>query len=229
MTLVLVHGAWHGGWCWEAVVPLLERDGLSCRTVELPLTSLEDDIAHTKALLDEISSDVVLVGHSYGGSVISGAGVHPRVKALVFVTAAALQPWETTVTHQFSDLSAEVTERQMRVAIIEGEFVSIDPDHAVEFFYHDCDPHDAERAKSQLRPMASVCLNGVVGGAAWKDRPNLYVVTTEDRAIPRETQQHMAERIGARVVKLPTGHSPFYAKPEALANVIAEFVAQVGE
>jgi pimeloyl-ACP methyl ester carboxylesterase len=225
VTLVLVHGAWHGSWCWEELTPLLVDKGFNCQAIDLPLSSLADDIAATEELLERISSDIVLVGHSYGGSVITAAGRHPRVVALVYVAAMALQPWETSVTHEFSSVSEEMLQRHLNTAIIEGDTVSINPASAVETFYHDCDSQVAARATARLRPMHIACMDGVVGAAAWANRRTLYVVTADDRAVPPETQQRMADRIDAEVTTLHTGHSPFYADPSQLADAISQFLS----
>src|SRR5204863_8173715 len=106
-TVVLVHGAWHGAWCWDKVVALLEKQGIDVETFDLPMTSFEDDVAATTAALDRVDGEIVLCGHSYGGAVITNAGNHPNVRTLVYLTAFACDADESpAATATDADLPA---------------------------------------------------------------------------------------------------------------------------
>jgi pimeloyl-ACP methyl ester carboxylesterase len=225
-TIVLVHGAFHGGWCWEELTPFLEGQGARCEVIELPLTSLADDIREVRSALDQLSAQVTLVGHSYGGSVITGAGDHDAVKALVFVTALALTPDETSVDHEFAAISMEQTEATFAAMNVDGDRISVKPGHAVEHFYHDLEPEVIAKAVARLRPMSPECFSASPGVASWLDRTSTYVVCTDDHAIPVHVQRLMAARIGARTEEMATSHSPFYRDPATLAMTIVGAAAQ---
>lgn len=218
-TVVLVHGAWHGAWCWEKVAALLEEQGVAVETFDLPMTSFEDDVAATKAVIDRVDGDVVLCGHSYGGAVITSAGNHPKVADLVYLTAFACDADESpSATAPDADLPA--TDLASWLVIDDDGNVTLVPDQVVDGFYHDCDPTDASDAIRQLRPIHISCFTTPVGPPAWKDTPSTYVVCTDDHAIHPALQQHMAARCGA-TVELATAHSPFLNRPDAVADVLA--------
>ena len=218
-TVVLVHGAWHGPWCWEKVVPLIEKQGVSVETFDLPLTSFDDDVAATKAVLDRVEGDVVLCGHSYGGAVITNAGNHPKVQHLVYLTAFACDADESpSATATDADLPA--TELAAAFVIADDGTATIAPDFIVEGFYHDCDPQDAADATRRLRPNHMSCFMTPVGAPAWKAKPSTYVVCTEDRAIHPALQRHMAARCTS-TVEIDTAHSPFLNRPDAVADLLS--------
>jgi len=218
-TVVLVHGAWHGAWCWDKVVALLEKQGVAVETFDLPLTSFDDDVAATTAVLDRIDGDVVLCGHSYGGAVITNAGNRANVAQLVYLTAFACDAEEfPAATAADADLPA--TDLASAFVIADDGTATIAPQFIVEGFYHDCDPQDAADATARLRPIHMSCFTTPVGRPAWKTKPSTYVVCTEDRAIHPALQRHMAARC-ASTVDLDTAHSPFLNRPEAVADLLA--------
>ena len=167
-TVVLVHGAWHGAWCWEKVVPVLESNGVPAIAVELPLTSLSDDIDATRRALDDVpAGGAVLCGHSYGGMVVTGAGHHPAADHLVFLTAFACDEGESpAATAVGVDLPATDLLNALQISD-DGTIVSITPDGAVKGFYHDCDQADVDAALARLRPMRFECLTTPSGPPAW--------------------------------------------------------------
>ena len=218
-TVVLVHGAWHGPWCWEKVVPLLDEQGVAVEAVDLPMTSFDDDVAATKAVLDRVEGDVVLCGHSYGGAVVTNAGNHPKVAHIVYLTAFACDADESpAATAPGVDLPA--TDLASAFVIADDGTATIAPDLVVNGFYHDCDPADAADAAARLRPIHMSCFTTPVGPPAWKAKPSTYVVCTEDRAIHPALQQHMAARCTS-TVELDTAHSPFLNRPDAVADLLA--------
>jgi pimeloyl-ACP methyl ester carboxylesterase len=219
-TVVLVHGAWHGAWCWDKVVAELEAAGVPVAAVDLPLTSLADDVAATRAAIEAAGGPVVLCGHSYGGSVITEAGDHPSVAHLVYLCAFALDEGETTTSAATGE---ELPSTDLGAAFRfseDGERVHLDPDGARTAFYLDCDPADADAALARLRPMAFACFTAPVSTAAWRDRPSTYAVCTEDLAVHPALQRVLAARC-SETVEWPTSHSPFVSRPELVADLLA--------
>jgi pimeloyl-ACP methyl ester carboxylesterase len=221
-TVVLVHGAWHGAWCWERVIPLLDSAAIPAVVFDLPSVShdnatLHDDADYVRGALDSIDGDVVLVGHSYGGAVITAAGVHPNVAHLVYLCAFALEVGESV---QKNSLTGGEGANELATALVVGDgVITVDPERAVGAFYHDCAPDVAAAAIERLRPESLAALAGEVGAAAWHDKPATYVVCTEDRALPVALQRSNAARIGESV-DWPTSHSPFLSRPDLVADLL---------
>ncbi|HTK16726.1 MAG TPA: alpha/beta fold hydrolase [Acidimicrobiia bacterium] len=227
-TVVLVHGAWHGAWCWERVIPLLDTAATSVVVVDLPSVShhdatLHDDADYVRGALDSIDGEVVLLGHSYAGAVITVAGVHPNVAHLVYLCAFALEVGESV---QKNSLTGGEGASELGAALVVGDGVlTIDPERAAGAFFHDCAPEVAAAAIEQLRPMSLAALAGEVDAAAWHDKPATYVVCTEDRALPVALQRSNAARIG-EWVDWPTSHSPFLSRPDLVAGLLVELCSQ---
>lgn len=223
-TVVLVHGAWHGAWCWERVVPLLDAASLPLVVVDLPSVShgnatLRDDADYVRGALDSVDGEVVLVGHSYGGAVISAAGVHPNVAHLVYLCAFALEPGESASQNS---LTGGDGPNDLGAALVVGDgVITIDPDRAVAAFFHDCEPEVAAAATNRLRPQSLAALGGEVDVAAWREKPATYVVCTEDHALPVALQRSNAERIGTSI-DWPTSHSPFLSRPDLVADLLVD-------
>ena len=223
-TAVLVHGAWHGAWCWERVLPLLDAASVPVVVVDLPSVShanatLHDDSDYVRGALDSIAGDAVLVGHSYGGVVISDAGVHPNVAHLVYLAGFALDAGESA---QENSLTGGDVANDLVAAIEVGDGVyTINPDLAVAAFYHDCAPDVANAAVERLRPQSMSALAGTVDAAAWRSTPSTYVVCTDDRALPVALQRSNAARTGTSI-DWPTSHSPFASRPELVADLLIE-------
>ena len=222
-TIMFVHGAWHGSWCWDAVRSRLDAGGIATAAVENPSVAnapsdLHADGDNLRAALDAIGGPVLLVGHSYGGAVITDAGAHPAVRRLVYLTAFALDAGESVMQNELSGGE----DIQLGAAMqFDGDVVTFAPARVTEFFYHDCAPDVAAAAGAQLRPMSLAAMGGVPRTVAWRVRPSTYVVCTDDRAIPVALQQSCAARLGD-VVELPTSHSPFLSRPDDLARLLAE-------
>ena len=216
--VVLVHGAWHGAWCWAQVVDELDALGVSHDAVELPLTGLVDDAATVRdaieSAVERAGPGVVVVGHSYGGIVISqaAAGVD-GVGRLVYLAAFMTDEGED----ELSIMTAHGSPVLGAVVVTDGG-AAIDAAQAPALFYGDSDAATVAKAVSLLRPMRS---GGRLEGApAWQSIPSTYVVCTEDRALPPAAQREMATRADA-VVEWPTDHSPFLTRPAELAALIA--------
>ena len=218
-TIVLVHGAFHGGWCWEPLLPELAARGVDAVTVDLPLTTLHEDAAAVTAVLDALDGPVTLLGHSYGGAPITVAGNHPAVERLVYLTAMAPDDGEPA-----SAGPVEIGTEFMGAFRATPEGVpEVDPAQAPTIFYPDAEPEVAAAFAAKLRP-------GQVGGtdlverAAWHDKPSTYIVCDADPILLPSGQRAIAERIGATTFEIGGDHSPFIARPAELADLLAPIV-----
>lgn len=221
-TLILVHGAWHGPWCWAPVLARLDEAGIPARAVELRLRDLHDDAALVRAAVDDVGGPVALVGHSYGGLVITEAGAHPAVERLVYVCAFAPDTDETALGLVL-DHQGDTTELPAALVLHDDDTNTIDPALAPSAFYHDCSPADVERALALLRPQGGQTFSQPVTDVAWTSVPSTYLVCGADRAVPPSLQREMAGRlpVGTAVVELPdSSHSPFLSRPAELTELL---------
>jgi pimeloyl-ACP methyl ester carboxylesterase len=220
---VLVHGLWHGSWAWDAVRARLDAAGVASAAVELPFTSLEDDVAATITALDRFGKPAVLVGHSYGGAVVTAAGEHPLVRHLLYVAAFQLAEGES-VSRTLPDRNIPPTGLGAALRFsADGDHVSVDPTLAAGLFYSDAPAIAAAAAVARLRSVRRAVFRGVPATIGWRRTPSTYVVCADDRAVHPDLQRAMAERAGARQV-WPGGHSPFLTRPAAVADLIATLV-----
>ena len=214
-TIVLTHGAFHGSWCFEPLVAELTARGATVALVDLPLTDLTDDAAAVTAVLDTIDDAVILLGHSYGGGVITVAGNHPRVERLVYLAALGPDAGETA-----SGGPVEIGEVFMTSMRVNDEGVTyIEPELAAQVFYPDIDVAEAERWATFLRP-GNTGGTVVIEEAAWRTRPSTYVVCADDPILLAGGQRAAAARIGADAVEIPGDHSPMVARPAELADIL---------
>jgi len=221
-NVVLVHGGFVDGSGWQGVYESLSRDGFRVSVVQNPTLSLEDDAAATRRIIDAQDGPVVLVGHSYGGAVITEAGTHPNVAALVYICAFAPDKNESVNT-----LIAGFPPGGPQPPILPPRdgFLFLDRDKFHASFAADV-PADlaAFMADSQV-PWGVNALGGPITDPAWRTRPSWYLVTTEDRMIPPSAQHAMASRTGATLSEAAASHSVFLSQPEAVATVIAQAAA----
>jgi pimeloyl-ACP methyl ester carboxylesterase len=222
-TVILVHGAWHGGWCWQRLTPHLAARGIAFRTVDLPSVGarpgeaidLSADAAAVRATLAGISGRAILCGHSYGGMVISlAAAGESRIEHLFYLCAYMPESGESLT-------SIRGGKRAPWVRNLDGGLTFPDPDRAPAVFYGDCNPADQQWAVRQLRPQASAAFDERVPTPAWKSIPSTYVICTNDMAILPTSQRGMFAPRATNVVELDSGHSPFISKPAELADVFA--------
>ena len=217
MQYILVHGLGHGGWCWERTKAELGARGHRVVAPDLPLTSLSDDADTVAALLDEHPA-AVLVGHSYGGLVISQAAARAEGKpsALVYLAAAMIDPHEdypAIMAEHDTELSANLTDRN-------GEWLTVSPEKAGRAFYNGCAPEDRDWAIDQLRPTHTACVTPREPLATpWQHIPSLYIVCARDGAMPPAGQRALARK-ATRVTELDTDHSPFLSANEALCDLL---------
>jgi pimeloyl-ACP methyl ester carboxylesterase len=217
--IVLVHGGFVDGSGWQQVHDLLSADGYPVAVVQNPTLSLEDDVAVTRRVIDVQDGPVVLVGHSYGGAVITEAGNHDKVAALVYIAAFAPDKDESVNT-----LIADPPPGAPVPPIlppVDG-FLFLDKDKFAASFAADV-PSDLARfmADSQV-PWGVNALGGAISQPAWRDKPSWYLVATDDRMIPPPAQRAMAERAGATVTEVPGSHSVYVSQPKAVASLIEQ-------
>ncbi|MFE9534626.1 alpha/beta fold hydrolase [Streptomyces sp. NPDC006691] len=221
-NVVLVHGGFVDGSGWKGVYDRLREDGYRVTVVQNPTVSLEGDAAATKRILDAQDGPTVLVGHSYGGAVISEAGNHEKVSALVYIAAFAPDKGESVST-----LIADPPPGAPVPPIlppVDG-YLLLDREKFADSFAGDL-PRDEARflADSQV-PWGLEALGGAVSHPAWRSKPSSYLVTTEDRMIPPPAQRTMAERAGATVAETSGSHAVYVSKPD----VVAEFIKKAAK
>jgi len=217
-SIVLVHGAFADGSSWQKVIPLLEKKGFTVTAVQNPLKSLADDIATTKRVIDAQKGDVVLVGHSYGGAVITGAATgNPKVKALVYVAAFAPDAGEPV-----GGLIEKYPAPPLVTALVPDSagFLTIDRAKFREVFAHDVSESETAIMAATQKPLAASAFGEPSAAPAWKTIPSWYVVATQDRAINPDLERFMAKRMGATTTEIESSHVPFISKPEEVVNVI---------
>ncbi len=214
-NIVLVHGAFADGSGWKAVAEILRRDGYKVSVVQPPLTSLEDDVAATKRVIDRQDGPAILVGHSYGGAVITEAGNDPAVAALVYV--AAFAPDEGEV---LGALLQGTPGGSTGVAPSQDGFLFIDPAVFDADFAGDLPRAEADFMAASQMPVAARAFGTPVTAPAWKVKPSYGIVATQDRIINPELERSMYERAHAHVTEIKGSHVVFISKPRAVAEVI---------
>lgn len=221
-TIVLIHGAWHGGWSWQRFTPHLERRGFPFRCVELPsvgakpghAVDLTVDAAAVTAVLDDIRRPAILCGHSYGGMVISHAAVgRSNVARLVYICAFMPNDGESLE-------SIGGGKRAPWIRALDGDLTLPDLDQTATVFYGDCDTATQQWATRQLRPQSGAPFAQPVPRPAWRTIPSTYVVCTNDMAIPAKVQRGTFAPRATDVVELEASHSPFLSKPAELADIV---------
>jgi pimeloyl-ACP methyl ester carboxylesterase len=216
-NVVLVHGGFVDGSGWEGVSKLLTERGFNVTVVQNPTISLAGDVAATQQILDDQDGDVVLVGHSYGGVVITEAGRHPRVKRLVYITAFAPDAGESVAS-----LIANPPPGAPTPPILppKNGFLFLDRTRFAASFAADVEPDKADfMARSQV-PWGLDALQGAANEPAWKATPSFYLVVTDDRMIPPPAQRMMATRAGATVREVPGSHAIYVSMPGPVADII---------
>lgn len=225
VDVMLVHGAWADGSCWHKVILLLQAQGYDVTAAQIPLTSLTDDIAVTRRLLAEGTRPTVLVGHSYGGAVITGAATTtPHVKALVYITAFGLDQGES-----LASLAEQGPPSPGSTAIQPDAngFFWIQRERFHAAFAADASDDDVAVMAAVQKPLGIASFTGIEGTPAWKTIPSWYLVCTDDKMIPPPAQQFMATRMKAQVRSVAASHAVFMAHPQAVADLIVEAAESV--
>jgi pimeloyl-ACP methyl ester carboxylesterase len=220
-TVVLVHGGFVDGSGWQGVYRLLKQDGYSVRIVQNPTISLEGDVAATKMVIDAQSEPVILVGHSYGGAVISEAGNHPKVAGLVYIAAFVPDQGESVET-----LIADPPPGAPVPPILPPQdgFLSLDREKFHASFAADVSAEEAEFMADSQVPWGVEALSGTNSEPAWRTKPSWYLVTTEDRMIPPPAQRSMSKRAGSTVDEVAGSHAIYVSQPAAVAELIRSAV-----
>ena len=221
-NVVLVHGGFVDGSGWQGVYHLLRQDGYKVTIVQNPTLSLEGDAEVTRRALDRQDGPTVLVGHSYGGAVISEAGTHPAVSAVVYITAFAPDKGESVNT-----LIADPPPGAPVPPILPPEdgFLFLDRDKFAASFAGDLPLDEAQFMADSQVPWGVNALAGAVSEPAWRSKPSWYLVATDDRMIPPPAQRAMAERAGSTVTEAPGSHSIYLSQPQAVADMIRQAAA----
>lgn len=218
LSIVLVHGAFSDGSSWKKIISIFENEGFTVTAVQNPLRSLAEDVATTKRVIDAQKGDVVLVGHSYGGSVITDAAAgNDKVKALVYVAAFAPEAGETV-----GGLIGKFPPADLGTALApdSASFLYIDRTKFHHVFAEDIPEWEASIMAAAQKPIAASAFGESTTSATWKTVPSWYVVTTLDHAVNPELQRFMAKRIGAQITELKASHVPFLSQPEEISRVI---------
>lgn len=218
-NVVIVHGGLVDGSGWSRVYRELRKDGYNVAIVQIPTTSLADDVAVTKLVLAQQSGAVILVGHSYGGVVISEAGNDPKVRALVYVAAFAPDKGESA-----QSLIGNAAPGTPALPILPPTygFLLLDRTKFAEFFAADVSPQESAFMADSQVPWGVNALTGAVTNPAWKGKRSWYLVTTADKMIPLPAQLQMAKRAGSTVVEVKSSHAVYVSHPEAVTKVIEQ-------
>jgi pimeloyl-ACP methyl ester carboxylesterase len=219
VNVVLVHGGFVDGSGWQGVYDLLKQDGHQVSVVQNATVTLEDDVATTKRVIDAQDGPVVLVGHSYGGAVITEAGTHDKVDALVYIAAFAPDKGESVNT-----LIADPPPGAPVPPILPPEdgFLLLDRNKFAASFADDLLAEQAAFMADSQVPWGVGALRGMVSEPAWRMKPSWYMVATDDRMIPPLAQRAMSERAGSTVVEAPGSHAVYVSQPAAVAGLIAQ-------
>lgn len=217
-TVVLVHGAFADGSSWNKLIPLLQAKGLKVVAVQNPLTSLADDVTFANRVIDAQTGPVVLVGHSWGGAVITQAGGNDKVKALVYVAAFAPSAGESSLdTVKGYPASPGLASP---IATSDG-FLTLSPETVAKDFAQDVTAEEANLIASTQGAVRGANFEEKITVAAWTSKPSWYIVADQDRMIQPDAQRALAKKIKATTTSLPTSHVPMVSRPKDVADVIA--------
>jgi len=216
-AIVLVHGGFVDGSGWESVYQILKNDGYDVSVVQNPTVTLTGDVAATKAVIDAQNKPVILVGHSYGGVVITEAGNHPKVAGLVYVTAFAPDAGESV-----SSLIANPPLGAPVPPILPPQdgFLALDKTKFAASFAADVTPEKAAFMADSQVPWGVEALSGKVTTPAWKSKRAWYLVATQDKMIPPDAQHQMSKRAGATVSEVAGSHAIYVSQPKSVAEII---------
>ena len=216
-TIVLVHGGFVDGSGWQGVYEHLKKDGYGVSVVQNPTISHADDVAVTRRAIDAVSEPVILVGHSYGGAVITEAGNHPKVSGLVYIAAFVPDKGESVNTL----IAGFPTEGpQPPILPPQDGFLLLDREKFHASFAGDLSAEQAAFMADSQVPWGVDALGGTISEPAWRSKPSWYLVTSEDRMIPPPAQREMSARAGSTVIEVAGSHSIYVSQPAAVADLI---------
>jgi len=223
-SIVFAHGLWADGSCFSKVIRLLQSDGYEVIATQNQLNTVADDVAAVRTALGRVSSPAVLVGHSYGGTVITAAGTDDRVAAIVYICALAPDDGETSQAEQDKYPKTPVFQH---IEVADGRIwvrPSGIPDFAGDL------PEDEQKLvwATQTVPLADL-FNQPVPGAAWKSKPTYYIVGANDRTVQPDLQRFVAKRMNAKITELQSSHVPMLSQPQRVYEVIRDAVEAVAK
>jgi pimeloyl-ACP methyl ester carboxylesterase len=217
-TVLLIHGAWADGSSWSKVIPLLESKGLHVVAVQIPLTSFADDVSAAQRAIALADGPVLLVGHSYGGAVITEAGNDAKVAGLVYVSAVAPDKGESA----FGLITSVPTPVDAELRPDKSGFLKLTPKGIAEDFAQDLPAKEIAILTATQTPTSVTAMKGEVTTAAWKSKPSWYMIAANDRAISPDLEAAQAKKIGAATTIIPSSHVIMLAQPARVADVIFE-------
>lgn len=220
LNIILVHGAWADGSSWEDVIPHLQKAGYNVTAPQFPLTSQEDNIARLREVLDLQTGPTLIVGHSYGGQIMTGLGTDsPNVAGLVYIAAFGLDEGE-----KIEALLSQgpPTPALAHLRIDDQGFAWIPQSDFVEHFAADVNPVKANVMYAVQQPISVSALGDAMGTPAWKTLPSWYLVAKNDETIPPDAQRLMAQRMGAKTSFIASSHVPMVSHPEKVAHLIMD-------
>jgi pimeloyl-ACP methyl ester carboxylesterase len=223
-TVLLIHGAWADGSSWSKVIPLLEAKGLRVVAVQIPLTSFADDISATQRAIALEDGPLLLVGHSYGGAVITEAGTDPKVAGLVYVSAVAPDSGASA----FGLITSVPTPIGTELRPDKSGFLKLTPKGIAEDFAQDLSANEIATLTATQVPTSVAAMKGEVTNAAWKSKPSWYIIAANDRAISPDLEAAQAKKIGATTTTIPSSHVVMLAQPSKVADVIFDAASKAG-
>ena len=220
--IVFCHGLWADGSCFSKVIPTLQADGHQVIAAQYPLNSTADDVATVKVALGRVNSPAILVGHSYGGSVITGAGTDDRVAGLVYIAALAPDADETSET-QLNKYPK--TDALKNIEVADGR-IWLRPE-GVQYFAGDLSPQEQKLVWATQGAPVPELFKAKTGGTAWKSKPSWYIVAKNDHTVPPDMERFVAKRMNAKVTEVASSHVPMLSHPDVVINVIRDAVKAV--
>jgi len=221
-NIVLVHGLFADGSCWSEVIPRLQAVGLNVTSVQNPLTTLPEAVAAAQRVLDRQDGPTVLAGHSFSGMIVTEAGVHPKVSALVYVAARAPDAGEDYTalakTYPTPPASAGI--------VFDGDEGRLSESAFLHDFAGDLPEAKAKVLYAVQEPFHKALLTGKTTQAAWRSKPSFYAVSTEDRTINPDLERFMAKRMGAKTIELKSSHVSMISHPDEITRLILEAAGQ---
>jgi pimeloyl-ACP methyl ester carboxylesterase len=223
-NVVLVHGAWADGSSWSKIIPLLKAKGLNSVAAQNPLSSIADDVASTNRLIDAQDGPVLLVGHSYGGAVITEAGNNPKVAGLVYVAAFAPDEGETLagMAQKFPPPPGF-----SEIRPIADGYLLLTAKGVFENFGQDLSPEDKDLVFATQGATQGAILGTTITKAAWHNKPSWFVIASNDRMIAPEQEASTAKRMGAKTLTLASSHLPMLSRPQQVADFVIEAAASI--
>jgi pimeloyl-ACP methyl ester carboxylesterase len=226
-NIVLVHGAWADGSCWSDVIQRLQADGFQVKAPQFPLSSLVDDVARLRQVVEFQDGPTLLVGHSYGGQIVTALGVDaPTVAGLVYIAAFGLDEGES--------LGALLSQGPVTPALAHlftdsRGFGWLSEDDFVDHFAADVEPSRARVMYAVQQPLASSAFTDVMGAPLWRSLPSWYLVAQNDQAIPPDAERQFAARMNATTVEVPSSHVAMVSHPQDVTDLIVQAAEAIGE